>query len=862
MENRRMSPSPRRGLPAWAWIVAAPVALAAILLVVLNVAFPPAKRRALVEQQLHGALARDARFTDVTLSLWPPVRLSVKKPELAEPGGFARGAAFSADAVDLDVDLFALLGHTVRVRRLAIERPALHLVLRADGTTNLDGVAKPAPAGGGAPAAAMDLDVRAFSIHEGRVLVDDVRAGRRVAFGVGTTTSLQAASSGRVSTEGHTEISRISFGPVTATSMSEMHRGLERLTLALDHRGVFDAPTQRLALERLDLELGKARLGFSGVVDSVGPRPRYRLRARGDGVEFGQVLDWVSAVDAPAVKDLTGSGRMAFDLTVTGGAPGAMPAAEGWLTVRDADFRYAGAPADVKALALQARFAPDSVTLDPVSAQVAGQPVRARFFARRFADPLVDFSVRGKLDLAAVAPMLSQPGLALGGAADVDVRGSGRAKDPGTMALAGSAVLHDVSVAKPDLPSKVTGVNGALAFTGTSATAKGLTAHAGQSSFALDATITRPLALMAKPASVPPAGVTFDFRSPYLDLAELLPTTPGEPFLPNASGGGTVAIGRLKQGKLDVTDVAATVALAPAALSSPAFSLKGYGGTVQGSATFDLKDTRRPVYAIKAAVANAQADDLLSAWTPAKGLLRGALGTTIDFSGAGSTPADVKKTLTLVGLAALTQGQLGPGPSLQAIADYVKIPQLHEVKFQDLRLPVRVEQGRLFTDAVKLSGPSGEWTLAGAVGFDGSLDYAVSITLPKEVAAAIDQRAALAAGALADDQGRMLLDLHVGGTAASPRIAWDTQAMRARLAGRASQALAEQRAKLEAEAKTAAQQALTQRLGLAGGDSTASVPAIPGAQATKDSLKKAAGDLLKGFFGGAKKNAAPDTSAH
>ena len=846
-----MTTASRRGLPLWAWLAAVPVALVAIAALALALLFPPARLKAMVADQLHHALAREVRFADASLGLWPPVRLTVRRPELAEPGGFARGAAFSADAVDLDLDVFALLSRKLRVRRLTIEHPALHLLLRADGGTNLDSLG--APQQPGAPPPAMDLDVRAFAIRDGRVLVDDVRAGRRIAFDVSTALSLQAEGGGRrIATAGRTTVSALMFGPLRATTVAEMNRGLAGLVLRVEHRGAYDAPTQRLALERLALKLGRAELSFAGVVDSVGARPRYRLRAQGDGVDFGQVLGWVAAADAPMVKGLSGNGRLAFDLTVVGGpaaaaVPAALPVVTGWLTVKDASFRYAGAPAEVRGLELAARFAPDTLSIGSLTARVADQPVTARLLARRFADPLVEFAVQGRLDLAAIAPLLAQPGVTLGGRADVDVRGSGRAKDPGTLSLNGRADLHDVRVATKDLPAPVEGINGALLFSGTGAEARALTARAGKSSFTLNATITRPLALMAKPDSVPPAGVKFDFRSPYLDLAELLPTTPGAPFLPNAKGSGTVAIDRLRQGKLDVRAVKADVTLAPAALSSPAFSLQGYGGTVRGHASFDLRDTRRPAYAVNAVVENVQANDILSAWTPAKNLLMGTLSTNIDFSGAGAAPEDFRRTLTLVGLASLAQGQFGPGPALDAIAQYVKVPQLREVKFHDLKLPMRIEQGRLVTDPVHLTGASGDWTLAGAVGFDGALDYAVSVTLPKEVAAAIDARSALAAGALADDQGRILLDLRVSGSAKAPRVAWDTQAMRGRLAGRASAALTEQRTKLESQAKAAAQQALAQRLGLAA-DSTHKVSAAQQLQSARDSLRKAAGGLLNGFF--------------
>jgi hypothetical protein len=509
------------------------------------------------------------------------------------------------------------------------------------------------------------------------------------------------------------------------------------------------------------------------------------------------------------------------------------------------------------------------VRIPDLRASVSGQPVSARLTAWRFSDPLVDFAVRGNVDLAAVAPMLapmiSGESPKLAGRVVVDVSGRGRVKDAATLALGGSADLHDVSVEGAGLPKKIEGVNGQIQFSSDHAMVKALTARAGKSSYTLDASVSRPMALMATPGKVAPADVAFTLRSPYLDLAELLPVTPGAPFLPNARGGGRVSIDRLIQGKLDVAAVTADVKLAPGMLESPKFSLQGYGGTVSGDAKFDLSDTRKPVYAVKAIVDSVKADALLSAWTPAKNLLAGTLNTKLDFSGAGQTPSDLKQTLTLVGLASLADGHLGPGPALEAIAQFVKVPKLKQVDFKTLELPMRVEHGRIISDPIKLNGPAGDWKLAGALGFDGALDYAVSVTLPPEVVNKLGADAALAAGALADPQGRVLLDLHLSGTTTSPRVSWDTRAMQARLAGRVSDALTQQSKKLEADAKAAAQQALMQQLG-APKDSTA--PNL-NSKATRDSLERAAKDLFKNFFGKPKQPSpppppaqAPDTTQH
>jgi len=854
--------------PLWVWLVATPLVLVLLAWAAVAILLPPARATQIVRDQLAKTLSRDVRFERVSISLWPPVRIAVRKFELAEPGGFASGTACSVGAIQLDVDALALLVHRVVLRRLTLDGPALHLRLGADGRSNFDGLGAPpaTPAKAGPPP--MDIAISEFRIRNGSVLVDDLKASKRTAFVVDTRMSLSAEQGGsRIATEGETVISHLAYGPLSAARLSDLDQGLSKLDWHVSDKGKFDAPTQRLALESLALDLGPTRLACSGLIDSVGPRARYDLKAHAENVDLAQVLSFVSVADAQAVKGLSGRGRLAFDLEARGSAaPNTQPVLTGVLSLNDAAFRYAGAPAEVSGLNFGATFRPDTLSIPDLRATVSGQPVSARLTAWRFADPMVDFAVRGNLDLAAVspmfAPMMSGRSTKLAGHAVVDVNGRGRAKDAGTLALGGSADLRDVSVEGAGLPKKVESVNGRIEFTPARAAVKALTARAGQSSYTLDATVARPMALLATPGKVAPADVDFTLRSPYLDLAELLPVTPGAPFLPNAHGGGHVSIDRLKQGKLDVSAVTADVKLEPAMLESPKFSLKGYGGTVSGTAKFDLSDTRKPGYAVKAVVDSVKADALLSAWTPAKNLLAGTLNTKVDFSGAGQSPNDLKQTLTLVGLASLADGHLGPGPALEAISQLVKVPKLKQVDFKTLELPMRIEHGRIVSDPVKLSGPAGDWKLAGAIGFDGAMDYAVSITLPPDVVKSLGADAALAAGALADPQGRVLLDLHVSGNAKSPRVSLDTKAIQERIAGRVSEALTQQSKKLEADARAAAQAALMQQLG-APKDSTAPKLDLNN-KATRDSLAREAKDLFKNLFGKPKPAApaVPDTTGH
>jgi len=847
------------------WIVAALIALVLVTWGALAVFFPPATVRALVSARLSSVLAREVRFADASLGLWPPVRLTVRRPALAEPGGFANGAALQARSLHLDLDLPALLSRRVVVRRLVIDRPALHLVLRPDGSTNFDGMMKPPAERRPAEAEAMSLEIRELRIQDGRALVDDIKAARRTSVDLESRISLEAEAGGaRFATAGETVFSGVAFGPLDAIRMADLNRSLDALEWRLVHDGKFDAKQKRLALAKLTLQLGRARFALTGLIDDPGPRARLDLRAGGTGVELGEVLDYLAAADAKAVHGVKGGGRLDFDLRITGSpGPGLLSNIAGTLRIADGRVRYPDTPAGIEALAFTARFAPDSLTIGDLRARVAGQPVRATLFATRFADPWVRFAMQGDLDLAAIAPLVAPKDTRLGGRAAVNVRGSGRAKDPGDLALSGRAMLVDVSLQSPTLPNRIEAVRGDIRFTPARASVTGFAARAGKSSIALEATVERPLALLAAPAPaapaagtqagtdpakarVAPAVVSFNAASSYLDLAEFLPTTPGPPILPNATGEGRVTIARLRNQKLDVQDVAARVRLEPGVLVVPEFSMRAYGGTALGNARFDLRDPAKPAFAVKTQVDSLSADAVLSAWTPVKKLLNGSLTTTLDLSGVGMTPADLKQTITAVGLALVANGTLGPGPALEAVARYTRIPALKQLRFKDGRLPFRVERGRVVTDPVVFDGPNGEWRLIGSVGFDGSLDYAVSATLPQEVVQRLGATSALAAGALSDPQGRMFIDLRLTGTAAAPQVAWDSGAMRDRLVGKVSQALEAQRAKLESEAHAAAES----RLVAAQDSARAAVDRAR--RAAGDSLRRRAGDALKGFFGGSR----------
>lgn len=833
-------------------ILAVLVGLALIAWGALAWMFPPARVHALVAAQLQRTFTRPVRFGDVGVALWPPVRLHASDLAVAEPGGFGAGTAAQLSRLDLDLDAWALLRRTLVVRRLQLEQPALHLVLRPDGHTNLENLMAPAPARRGTP---MDLDVRALEVRGGSVLVDDLGAHRRISFGLDSRLAFASRQGGRaLETSGHTEVSRLAFGPLEARRVQDLDQAFAKLTWSLDHAGRFEQALDRLTLDRLALAFGGTTLDVHGTVDHPGARPVLALRARGAGVDLAGLLHFLAAADARMVKGIEGGGRASFDLAVSGAlAPGRLPDVTGSAAVSDLHVHYPGAPADVEGVAFHARFTPDQVEIPDLAARIEGQPVRAQIAVQHFADPSARVALQGQFDLAVVAPLVAPKNTKLTGHAGVNVTGSGRVKDPGAWNLDGRAELTNGTLETPSLPRKLEGLAAVAQFSPARATLRGLVAHAGSSSFRLDGDVGRPLALLSPIGKAAPATLQFTFASPYLDLADLVPPGPGGPIHLNATGTGRVTIDRLKNQKLDVRNVALDIGVEPDVFTIPSFAVQAYGGTVRGQARIGFAGGG-PSYSVKGTADKVQADQFLSAWTPVRGLLTGVVTSNFDVSGNGTTPVDARRTLSAIGLASFLDGQLN-GPVLSAIAQATRTPALANVSLRDLKLPFRVVRGQVLLDSLHLSGAAGDWRGSGLVGFDGALDWALAITLPKEVAQRVSLAPALAAGALTDAQGRVIMDLHVTGNARRPSVAWNTQSMRERVTGRVSSALVEQKQKLKED--------LLRQAGLARRDSAAAFSADSlrriSTRSVGQAVQQRGRELLQGFFGRGKKP--PDTTA-
>ena len=136
----------------WRWLLYLPAGLIAFYALMGFVGGPLALRWALrhkvaplIDHPLHVGAVYFNPFT---------LRLQISDFEITEPGTGIGRQLLAWDRLDVDVSFLALLKKTLRVERLVLDQPYVHLVIAPNGALNLLALAPKAPAEDESPAGA------------------------------------------------------------------------------------------------------------------------------------------------------------------------------------------------------------------------------------------------------------------------------------------------------------------------------------------------------------------------------------------------------------------------------------------------------------------------------------------------------------------------------------------------------------------------------------------------------------------------------------------------------------------------------------------------------------------------------------
>ncbi len=213
------------------------------------------------------------------------------------------------------------------------------------------------------------------------------------------------------------------------------------------------------------------------------------------------------------------------------------------------------------------------------------------------------------------------------------------------------------------------------------------------------------------------------------------------------------------------------------------------GGSFRNTSSIDLG---RPgfVYRAQLSTLGIQADPLLSAFEPrAAGTLFGLLNLDLELAGQGTELKVLRKQLSGQGELLLREGRLTGSNLVKGLSDFLNLPELSVMGFDQAKGHFTINQGRLDLTSTLISqdlrlAPQGD------VGLDGTLNLALDLRLSPDLTTKLDSHGRFAQ-LLVDADGWGQVPLKVKGSLSRPVFALDSSVIQGVLKKKAEKKLQE-----------------------------------------------------------------------
>lgn len=710
------------------WLVLAGVVFAAVALVAVAVANLDRylnQNKGWIEEQAAASLGRSVALDRVGISLWPHLAIDIIGLRVAGDPRYSTSNLVDIAEVRIRVNLLSAVFGDVNVSGVVLRRPVLSVVQTAGG-----------------------LNLASLGVQD---------------------PSHSAASSD--------SSDKSSAALAAVIALLEVEDGEIRY---LDRRR---EPPVELRMEHVAFEaenvgfIDPIRFELAASVLAPGAAQNLRLEGSVGPVVVGEPLQ--TPVELRLHASLSGSERLAAAVNLV--APGASLVGEVTLVAslggtleeltvevaldaRQAAVHYGDAFAKPRGvplrLALSARVAGERVDIADGELSVADATFRYRgrveleslaYELELDSDP-IDLSGRETL-----LPALS--GLGLAGRAALDVAVSGAASSPGLPRLEGTVLLSDLALRPPDQLA-LTGLSGSLSFRDGG------------------------VFLAPSPLAIDAAQGLVSLRID--DLDEVV-----------AKLNFTAQAGQFQGIDYDALNADATYISAKSMLTIDRLELAAYGGELAATGSFDASDPEFPEFAFEARVAALGLEEVVSTlFGPAASPLEGQVGGELRLTGVGTDRSSLESSLTGDGVLRLDDvvlqdvnladdllGKMSAVPGLN-----LRIPQTlatqfpavfggSETRFESVRGQLRVHDGRVSVDDLRVVADHYVMTVAGSIFLDGQVDLRGSFLASPALSRGLISEVKALRYLRGPDRGIRIPFQMTGGLAQGLRVEPDVQSM-------------------------------------------------------------------------------------
>ncbi len=809
----------KKGWKIFLGIVGGIILLLILASVVVKVVFTKEKLLSLMVPKIEAALDRKVEIDDVSVSIWGGLGADVKGMTVFNRPGFARQELFKFDELSIRVKFWPLLRRRIEISKLILENPEINLETTKQGVSNFEDIVQ---GEGGAIVIPVSFDQ--LEISNGQITYLDDKNQKTVIL-------RKFEQKARLSLDQKGENAEIS-GEITIPqielSLPNYKGELPPLTLSLDYLVNLDMLKQVLEVKDLNLKIAEIQMAVKGEVSGLDKSPILNLTVQSDKIPLQEVLASVPKEESSPLNQLSTSGSMVVAASVKGEMKeGTSPEIEGKVTLENARIDFAQVPQPFVMPYGEINFNNRSLSFFSSGAQLGGTPMQVKLVLEDFSDLSLSSEISAKLNLGMVQELASLPeGMSLAGAADFNVKAYGKVKKPDKMILSGRVGLQKAEIASPGLGVPIRNLDADMVLKDGNVEISKMSLSMGKSSMNLQGRLYGVVPYLLSQRKEPPL-LSFNFNSPFMDFDEILPeskgTEVGAPaqksgaaasdsiLLPGINASGQVSIQRGKFRGVEFTDFSSKVEVANGVLKLGNIVSNIYTGTVGGAVETDLRQPDHVKFDMNLTANQIEANDFLSRFTAVDDRLFGKLNLSATFAGEGNSIQDIRKSLLANGTASFSDGKLVNLPLLDSLSSFLGIRMAKEEQIRTLWNTFRIENGRVYFDDLTASSKDGDIQLVGWLGLDGSLDYKLTLVLSPELSTKFSALGDLS-NYLKNDEGRVVLDINVGGRTTRPNFSFDTSRAEKKIQDQLKAKVNEKKEELKDQAKETAQDLLQQLL--------------------------------------------------
>ena len=859
-----------------------------LIILVLAIALPfvfKDKIIAKVKDEANKNLNAKVDFGEFDVSIFrsfPNFNLTLNNLYIAGIDSFKNDTLINTKQLEVDLDLMSVIkGEKYQVNKIFLDQPRIYAKVLKSGKANWD-ITKPAAetASETQETTHFKLGLKSFEIKDGFIVYDDAALAMKAIL-----VDLDHTLSGDF-TQDIFDMSTKS----TIQSLTYEYTGipyLNKVNTVINADFTVDNPNAKYTFKENEIVLNELALGVDGWIQLVKEDIDMDLKFNSKRTEFKNILSLIPGAYTKDFKDIKTSGK----LTLNGFTKGrysekTMPAFGAKVLVENGMFQYPSLPKSATNIFLDMNVdnktgVPDATVIDinKFHVELGGNPVDAKMNIKTpVSDPAIAGHVIGKIDLGTMKDVIPmEKGDELNGKITADVKMNGRMSsiDKGEYEkfnASGQVIVMNMRYKTKDMPQPFNINTMTMNFTPKYLEVANLDSKVGKSDIKANGKVDNYLSYMFKDELLKGS---FDMKSGLMDLGDFMsaeepvegapkpeaaPAEEGVVDIPaNVDFVLNSSISKLIYDNLTMTDVTGKIIVKDKKADLNNLKMNMLGGSIVVNGIYNSMNITKPLVDFSVNISDwdiAQAFEKFNTvqkLAPVAKYCIGKFSTNMSFS----TELDKMMEPILTSLSgkgnlntkAVTISNFEP---LNKLGDALKVSKFKKLDLSNLALKFLFAKGKVLVEPFDFKAGNYAGQIAGSNGFDQTIDYVMSIAIPKtELGGSLNSLMAKAGKAGINPGETINVEALFKGTVTKPEVSTNLKNMASNIASdvkdqvvdKAKEELEKQKKEAEDKIKAEADKAKAEA------EAKARAEAEKKKKEAEDKLKKEAENKLKNIFG-------------